>query len=332
MTMTPILTPWLFWPLSVLLLAAAVLLVWRNRSSASWRYAALVVLLILAGMRPGLTGATAPVANTELNVFFVVDMTPSSSAEDYNSSSPRLTGMKTDIMALADELSGARFSLITFDSEAKVALPLTTDATALRTLTQVMAPRSAFASHGSSISVADEVLAQRLTSAEASHPERPRLVYYLGDGEQTAATAPEPFTEATALIDGGAVLGYGSTAGAKMRDYSFGTDKPGPYILDKSADYAPALSRIDEKSLNKIASQLNVPYIHRTGPGSISGALIKSAPHAASKAPAHADREGAGRWEVYWIFALAAFAVVLWELAALTRAWRQLPRPEKGAP
>lgn len=329
MTFLPVLTPWLFWPLAALLIVAALFLLLKNRSTAGWRYAVLVVLVVLAGARPGLAGAPAPVANTELNVFFVVDMTPSSSAEDYNGSAPRMEGMKADIMALSGELAGARFSLITFDSSAKVVLPLTTDATALLTLTDIMAPRHTYNSQGSSISVADELLAQRLSAARDAHPERPRLVYYLGDGEQTAATAPAPFKDATGLVDGGAVLGYGSAAGGKMRDYDFGSGKPGAYIVDKGAGYAPAVSRIDEKSLQEIAGQLDVPYVHRQGEEGITTALGKSTPKAASQPGAAEDGAGAGRWEVYWLLALAAFGVALWELAALTRSWRQLHRPGK---
>ncbi len=327
MTFLPILTPWLFWPVAVLMLGGAAFLLIKGRSAARWRYASLVLLVVLAGARPGMVGAPAQVATTELNVFFVVDMTPSSSAEDYNGSTPRLDGIKADILALAGELAGARFSLITFDSSAKVVLPLTTDATALATLTEILTPSSAMVSKGSSISVAKDLLAQRLAAAQEAHPERPRLVYYLGDGEQTSGASPEPFTSAAQLTDGGAVLGYGTAAGGKMRDYTFGSDKPGSYIRDKANGYKSAVSTIDETQLQAIADQLKVPYLHRESPEGISTALAMSAPTVASS-PAGAE-DGAGRWELYWLFALAAFGIVLWEAADLTRSWRQLQRHGK---
>lgn len=327
MTFLPILAPWLFWPLAALLAAGAVWLLLQARTAARWRYAALVLLVVLAAARPGLGGAPAPVANTELNVFFVVDTTPSSAAEDYNGSSPRLEGMKADIMALAEEFAGARFSLITFDSSAAAVLPLTTDATALRTLTEVMAPRPAYNSKGSSISVADSVLAGRLAAAQQAHPERPRLVYYLGDGEQTAATAPAPFKDSPALVDGGAVLGYGTAAGGKMRDHSFGSDKPGPWIADKNAGFTPAVSSIDEKALRNVAGQFKVPYVHREAPGSLGPALADSTPKAPAQPSGTDARAGAGRWELYWVLALAAFGVALWELGSLTMLRRDMQAP-----
>ena len=94
-------------------------------------------------------------------------------------------------MAIAGELAGARFSLLTFDSNAIVRMPLTTDTSALDTAVTVLQPQVTAFSKGSSITAARKLLAERLRSARDSHPERPRLVYYLGDGEQTSAAAPE---------------------------------------------------------------------------------------------------------------------------------------------
>ncbi|MDJ0313957.1 VWA domain-containing protein [Arthrobacter sp. H35-D1] len=343
MSFLPIVSPWFFWPVAALLLAATGWTLLKNRGTAGWhagsqntraarwRLAALVVLVVLAAARPGLAGASAPVASSDLNVFFVVDVSPSSAAEDYDGASPRLAGMQADINALAAELPGARFSLISFDSTAKVLLPLTTDATALRTLTQVLAPGTAYTSKGSSITAAGPVLGERLAAAQQSHPDRPRLVFYLGDGEQTAAAAPEPFAEGTELIDGGAVLGYGTAAGGHMRDHSFSAEHPGPYILDKTANYAPATSRIDEKALGSVAGQLEVPYVHRGSPADISAALAASAPKG-SAAPGNNEQQGAGRWELYWLFALAGFGVAAWEVVRLGIALRRLPgdKPSGG--
>lgn len=329
MTFFPILTPWLYLVVAVLVLAGAGLLLLKGASAAKWRFAGLVVLVLLAGARPGFAGASAPVANTELNVYFVVDVTPSIAAEDYNGTSPRLDGVKADIAALATELAGARFSLITFDSNAAVTLPLTTDATALATMTAVLSPKPTYISQGSSISVANTLLGQRLEAANETHPERPRLVFYLGDGEQTAAQAPEPFQTGMDLVDGGAVLGYGTPAGGKMREYSFGSTSKGSYILDKSNNYKPAVSHIDEKALAKVATQLGVPYVHRDAPADIAPALKKSAPKAARSPAAPEQRSGAGRTEIYWVLALAAFALAGWELLSLSRAHRAMTTPRK---
>jgi len=331
MTLLPILPPWLFLISAALLAGFAAALLARRRTPARWRYAALVLLLLLvaAAARPGIPGASAPVAAAELNVFFVVDTTPSAGAEDFDGNRLRLDGMKGDINAIAGRLAGARFSLITFDSTAKVVLPLTTDATALRTAADILSPQTAYASRGSSVTGANALLGSRLAAAAKAHPERPRLVFYLGDGEQTSANPPEPFAAGTKLVDGGAVLGYGTSSGGKMRDYAFGTNKPGDYITDRSTrDGRPALSVIDEKTLQAIAGQLGVPYVHRQKAAGIDAALADSAPLAAVAAVDGGTeaRQGAGRTELYWLPALAGFGVALGGLLASGRALARLGR------
>ncbi|GAA5230165.1 vWA domain-containing protein [Arthrobacter cryoconiti] len=329
MTLLPILPSWLFWPLTVILLAGAIILLVRARSASRWRYAALVLLVVMAGARPGLPGGSAAVANSDLNVFFVVDTSASSGAGDYDGTKLRLAGMQDDINKMATELAGARFSLISFDSKAKVVLPLTTDATALRTLTEVMRPQASYSSQGSSISVAKDVLAERLEAAAKTHPERPRLVFYLGDGEQTAAQAPAPFTAGVQLIDGGAVLGYGTSGGAKMHDFSLGTDDPTGYIIDRSTpERSPAVSVIDEKSLRGIAGQLGVPYTHRVKPGDIAATLVDAAPKVSSSTSS--EQAGKGRIEFFWIMAVGAFGLALWQLRDSGRALTQLRTVQKG--
>lgn len=332
MTLLPVLPPWLFWPLAAVMLAAAVaFLLLRGRTKAHWRFALLVLLVVAAAARPGLAGGTAPAASTDLNVFFLVDTTASSAAEDYDGAKTRLEGMKSDINAIAAELAGARFSLITFDSKAKVVLPLTTDATALRTLTEVVSVQSTYASRGSTISAAKEALAGRLSAAAKAHPERPNLVFYLGDGEQTAAAPPQPFTEGTDMIDGGAVLGYGTVAGGRMRENSPGTDRPGTYLVDPaSPTLKDAVSVMDEKSLTSIAGQLGVPYVHRSAPGGIAAALVDASPQLALE-QSGADGERPGRVELFWLLAVAAFGLALWELLVTGRAYAELRRKPGAA-
>ena len=83
--------------------------------------------------------------------------------------------------------------------------------------------------------------------------------------------------------------------------------------------------------MQKVAAQLNVPYVHREAPGGIAPVLAKSAPHATSLP--HGQDPGAGRWELYWVMALAACGVALWELSSLTLLWRRGPRRGgKGRP
>jgi Ca-activated chloride channel family protein len=343
-TFNPIL-PW--WIMGVLAVASTALIVrmllpgWRGgqglrgrqsgggRSRAGlrdWLFrGSLLALLILAAMRPGIPGGQAPAAATDLNVFFVVDTTSSMVAEDFGNASPRLDGVREDIRTIAGELSGARYSLITFDSSAIVRLPLTRDTSALNTGVSLLGPQVTAYSTGSSVTMAGEILRGRLEAAKESHPERPRIVYYLGDGEQTSAERPRPLGMEQSLVDGGAVLGYGTAEGGRMRENT-GSDNSSEtsYIQDRSSESRDAISRIDEGRLRDIAAQLGVPYVHRSA-GATSAPMLEDA------RPGTLERTGElldGRTELYWVPALGALLLAMREAVLVTAQLRML-RPSR---
>lgn len=347
MTLQPVLPWWLLLPL---IAAAAAFLGWQLRRPGNSghqsggagrrtavRHALLALLLAGAALRPGLPGGTAQAAAADLNVFFVVDTTTSMVAEDYGTTEPRMAGVRHDIAAIAEELPGARFSVITFDTAAHVRMPLTTDTLALDTITSVLEPQVTAYAKGSSITAAREVLSERLSLARQSHPGRPRLVFYLGDGEQTSAKAPAPMDLEDGLVAGGAVLGYGTAGGGRMREntgeeYDDGSTGGGDasYLRDGSGDGAEyALSRIDEGRLQQIAGQLGVPYVHRSA-GNPAAPMLQDAHPAAfdTGAPTNAGQDGSltERTELYWIPAAGAFVLGLWELVLLLRQFRELRR------
>jgi len=332
MTLHPILPWWLLLPVVtavLVLLGRRILLQRRQGMRSEVRRALLVLLLFAAALRPGLPGGSAATATADLNVFFVVDTTSSMVAEDYGNSEPRLKGVRQDIMAIAQELPGARFSVITFDTKGHVRMPLTTDTSALETLTAILQPQVTAYAKGSSITAARGVLAERLAAARESHPERPRLVFYLGDGEQTAGKEPEPLQLEDRLVAGGAVLGYGTPGGGRMRENTgLDFDADAPYIQDSSGKATrDALSVIDEGRLRGIAAQLEVPYVHRAEGDPVPPMLQQARPGALERTIV--DGSLAGRTELYWLFAAGAFVLGLAEAVLIMRQFREL-RPASG--
>jgi Ca-activated chloride channel family protein len=326
MTLQPVLPWWLLIPVIVAML---VLPGWRalerrRGTRAGIRRAVLVLLLFAAALRPGVPGGSGEAAAADLNVFFVVDTTSSMVAEDYGHAAPRLDGVRQDITAIAGELPGARFSLITFDTAAHVRMPLTTDTSALHTITAILEPQVTFYAKGSSITAAREVLAERLAAARESHPQRPRLVFYLGDGEQTSGKEPEPLKLEDGLAAGGAVLGYGTAVGGRMKENT-GQESDGDasYIQDSSGSATrEAVSIIDEGRLRDIAAQLDVPYVHRAAGDPVSAMMQKADPGALERAGG--DGSLGGRTELYWLFAAGAFVLGLAEAVVIIRQFREL--------
>ena len=309
------------WPVLVLLAAVGGLLIWwpagkQERADTlvtRLRRSAMVVLLLVAALRPGVPGGDLKVNATDLDVYFLVDTTSSSMAEDYAGGRPRLEGMRADIKGVAAQLPGARYSLVTFDHETVTRLPLTADAAALASAADTIVPETSTWSLGSSVTVARSTLADTLERGQKAHPERARVVFYLGDGEQTAPSVPEPFEVDRTLINGGAVLGYGTAQGGQMKETGTRRDA---YITDPSTG-RPARSVIDESQLEAIGEQLTVPYLHRTaddkGAGIVDEVRLKELN---SLSTSDASRSVGGRTELYWPFLLGLAALAAWELGA----------------
>ena len=293
---------------------------------ALWVMRLLLVLACFAMMlRPGIPGGTTQTLATDTDIVLVVDTTASIVAEDWGDGEPRLDGIRDDVQALVEEYPGARFALITSDAAAELRMPLTTDTTALMGSLEVLRPEVTSQSRGSSIGIAAPLLSETLASAAESSPDRSRMVFYFGDGEQTVDTPPESFSSSEKYTDSGAVFGYGTAEGGPMRITTGGvSDQGDDYIQYQGAD---ALSVIDESNLEAIADELGVEYAHRTADAA------PALPEAPSTTTDYADSGEVGNViELYWIAALVILAILGVELTRATTLiarLRQLRAPRQ---
>ena len=344
MTINPVLP---IWAVAVLGTVLAAFAVWQFlagvRRPGAWHWIArlaMVVVLVIIALRPTIPGNhRPPSAMGDLDVYFVVDTTSSMAAEDWpdetasgtdENGAPkpptRLDGAKADITGIADRLAGARYALVTFDAVAVQRMPLTTDATALRSAAEAMTQEITTYSRGSSIDAPVEFMTTLLTQAEEQEPGRNRIMFYLGDGEQTSGAAPGSFESIAPLIGGGGVLGYGTEAGGTMREFSGYQDGSVRYIQDYSTG-EPAVSRLDPGALETIASQLGVESEIRTPGASLDDALEGLAVGGVTVE----DEVDIRRTdELYWVFALGFGVLLLTELPGLVGALGELRRTKGG--
>ncbi|WP_336644778.1 vWA domain-containing protein [Microbacterium sp. USHLN186] len=298
----------------------------RGPSRGLWgmRLAMIVVVFVML-LRPGIPGGTSQTLATDTDVVLVVDTTASIVAEDWDGGDPRLDGVRADVQQIIDEYPGARFALITFDAAAQLRLPLTTDATALMTSLDVLRPEVTDQSRGSSIGIANRMLAETLSGAAHAAPERSRMVFYLGDGEQTVSSEPESFASSAKYVDGGAVLGYGTAAGGPMRKTTGAGAQAGDYIEYQGQR---AMSVIDEDNLRTVSEQLGVEYQARAADAELA------LPEAPRSTTAYAASGQVGNViELYWVLSLVLIAVLAVEVTLATSAvmrMRHLARPLDG--
>ncbi|MFD2674050.1 vWA domain-containing protein [Gulosibacter bifidus] len=320
MTFTPLFMPWSFW----LICAGLFTLVVIGMATATvqtrrrwWWRAAGVACLCAAIARPGIGTQAASIPAENTDVVFLVDVSPSMAAEDWHGEGERLEGVREDIMALAQAHAGARFAVITFNSDAIQVQPFMRDVSALQATTENLLPEDAFASAGSSIFAGSTALDELLERTRSDYPDHARLVYYFGDGEATADDAIGSFNGVADEIQGGAVFGYGTERGARIPEYDSGT-RTGDYIRDRMGE--PGISQLDSDALADIAAQLDVPMEIRDAGTEIVAAEV----HSERVTPEMTGDTIRVTTPVYWVFALGVCAWLLAEIWFAVRGMRLL--------
>lgn len=292
-----------------------------HRQARAWlRRLAIVAVVAVIGLGPSLPKTSTDTSLTAVDMFFVVDRTGSMAAEDYNGTQPRLDGVRADINALVEAVPGARYSIISFDSEASRQLPLTTDARAVQAWTQSMNREVTTRSRGSMVDRPLDVLSRALTGSAEQRPANIRLVFFMTDGENTADGQRRSFADLAPLIDSGAVLGYGSDEGGRMKEYSLSSDgdgEEGTYIKDPSLPGTPdALSIYDPVELAALGDELGLEYVHRTAPDEIVSLVAGLNP---AQIAADGRRSLTSYQLLLWPFALLLAVLLAAEAAASGR-------------
>ena len=338
MKFEPILSWWflavLFAPLAIWLVYDVLRNILRKKrpfhGRVYWRFVGLLSCLVVIAIGPSIPGARAQAGVINLDVIIAIDRTTSISAEDYDGQHPRLEGVKHDVLQLVERVKGARIALVTFDSSARINVPFTNDTSAVTMAIKVLDQEVSTYSKGSTIDLPIETIERLLNQSKAAHPERGRLVFYIGDGEQTdAASTPKSFASLQPLLNGGAVLGYGTTTGGRMKYYygyqGYGWDDTATeYIKDystySSSGFSDAVSVINESNLRTIADDLGVTYLHRT---SLDQSLDEVVDASKLKVVGDTHREVVGYTSLYWIAATVLAALLLWWLVDLWTPIRQ---------
>jgi Ca-activated chloride channel family protein len=225
-----------FWPRSIFLLAAAV-------------------LIVFAAARPqwGHNELTREVEGIDLVV--VLDISQSMTADDVQPT--RMKVAQDNLSTLVQAQRGSRFGLVFFAGSAFLRSPLTSDSQAMTELIERADRDAGLTRVGSDIGTALQQAGAILETSENTG----RAVLLVSDGEDHAGSYQ---AQAQALADKGIVVytaGVGTPEGIQLFDVA--PDGQRTPKTDESG--APVISRLDEDSLRSIAQIGGGSYVHLDG-------------------------------------------------------------------
>lgn len=210
---------------------------------------------------------------SNLNVLFVIDDTISMLAEDMEGGKTRLDKVKEDCCNIVDELEGAQFSVISFNNDAMLLAPFSSSVDHVKNSINSLYPLESYYAKGTSFDKPKQLMLSLINSIKSDEKQKV-AVFYISDGEITGEDASScSYSEFNSLLDGGAVLGYGTEEGGKMRIKSRWDDS-----YEEIKDYSnypsyEAISRINESNLNSIAEDMGISYVNMSFGENIDGEI-----------------------------------------------------------
>lgn len=312
MKIDPIIPIWL---MSILCVGMICL---KKRSKIAYiRQIIAIVLVFLINLRIMVPSNNVSSSSQTLDtyVLFVVDDTISMLARDYDGDTERLTAVKKDCSDIIDELDGAKFAVISFNNNANLVSPFTNNSQYAKDVIGSLYPIEEMYAEGTSMNVSIDMMTDTLKRAREK-ADGNVVVFFISDGEITNEEKLKSFKSAAKYVDGGAVLGYGTSEGGNMYVKSYYTDRE--ELLEDTSSYPrkPAVSVIDEKNLKSIASDIGVKYINMNDSTKIDSTISKIKKESVSESK---DGKVTGYADIYYIFAAMLVVVMMWEFVDIRR-------------
>ena len=272
MIINPIIPVAIMLPIVLLMLFLFVFGTWKyvygvGRKVVSITLAVLICLCIFViDLRIMKYSPDSEYSRPNLDVLFVVDTTISMWATDYGNGKTRYEGVQDTCEYIMEKLKGSSFALITFNDTSDIRLPLTQDIQSITDVLDSLDAPSQYISKGTSLNSSYADMA-RMLEHMGNEEGHLRVVFFITDGEITNEEELISYADLSEKIDAGAVLGFGTEEGAKMKDGD------GITVRDWSSNYKEAISCIDEDNLIQLSGDLGVEYVHITKPSDVDGIL-----------------------------------------------------------
>lgn len=194
-------------------------------------------------------------------VLFVVDDTLSMYANDYKGGKPRMTGVIHDSEQIIDAFPGCKYGVISFHNEANMTMPFSDNAEYAKSVIESITPIGTLYAKGTSVNTCKETVLAVLKDIYDRKGKK-TYVFYFGDGENNTDEDMVSFSELNSYIEDGAVFGYGTLQGGNMYIKDLYDDEL--ELVEDPETYDKAVSKIDEKTLERLAKDFGVTYHNQT--------------------------------------------------------------------
>lgn len=298
--------------LMIILCAIAILLVWKTNHSKNnlIRKGIIILLIFVMNLRIMIKDSNSQKATNNLDVLFVIDNTISMIAEDYQGTNTRFQGVEEDTKYIIEKLVGARFSVMTFNDRVNLITPYTRDLNITSEAIETINVASRLYAKGSTLNIVLEDMKKQLESSNKTD-DRVSILFFISDGEITNEEKLKSFSSVQKYVQNGAVLGYGTNQGGKMKVKDY--DDKYTYLEDYTSTSYPipkAISRIDENNLKSIARDMGIDYIHMNDKSNIDEKIKEIEKLKQTKFENTSDNSYT---DTYYIFAIPLLGMLVYE-------------------
>lgn len=308
-------------PVGLMAVICVALLFFKRKGWMGYIRQIFIILLLFAiNLRVMVKDVEVPVILPKVDVLFVIDNSISMLAEDYGlSNERRMDAVKKDCEYIMEELQGASFGIVKFEDTPEIMVPFTTDRHMVKQSLSLLEGEASLHAQGTSMNTALEAMEDILNDGR----ENKKVVFFISDGENTLDKDLDSYPRLKHFTSGGAVLGYGTTKGGKMKTISFiGTEEEPKYLevyKEGSWEKDYAISKIDQGNLRKIASDFGVEYVHMTKTSDVDS-VIRSVKN---DIMTNADEEGttttAGYKDTYYWLVIPLAVLLVFDVISFKR-------------
>lgn len=303
------------------IICVALLVIKRRGIMPYVRQVLIVLILFAINLRPMYISDEVKVIRQKLNCYciIVLDDTLSMMAEDVDGfeeeKRTRMDRAKEDIEYIQKNLVGAKFCIIDFNNDVNLICPFTDDNKYIKDSVDAIKPIVDYHATGTNINCCKKLLGQMINDAKLLNDGHV-VVFFLSDGENTDDHRLDNFSDIAQGIEGGAIMGYGTTKGGQMHYYDELHDE---WVLvedKRNYPYEPAVSKIDEKNLKSLSLDLGIEYVHMDDPEDLDGTIenIMKLLDAETE-----ETTEYGYADIYYWFVIPLAALVAYEFISVKR-------------